>query len=174
MNIFGSVTILWQELKLFTLICVCILFIFVYMKLKRKWYIKFLLSGAVVFAAIMQYEIFWNAAYLLVIKKYYWLAYDMLMFPLVEGLIITTLRKLYKVKLNLRLFWVVSIFMVFAMIWLWSIGYFPLSHFYIEGHSTYDPTLYYPYNVVWAVGKGICILSWIWIVKGEKNKNHIK
>ena len=169
-NIFGSIQILWHEIRLLSFIFSIVVFLYFFITTKESLLVRFLSSALWVLTAHLLYEIPWYFGYFLftggIVR-----ALDEIVFILGEILAIWTFSHLKRKGLNVPIVnisrWAIVMSLVSISVGcLIFSGFYPLWINYLNGMSVVDPHTVFPLNLEWLGGKAIGMLGWMWIANG--------
>lgn len=167
-NLYGYFFILYHKIHYVTFVGIITLAIVYFYKLQKvkPIHIRLLSTGLYVFGALVHYEIMWHLGWM-----FHWriAALDFVVFFLCEYLLIHTIklmRNKYEYdlpQLNLHRWVVLTLVMIPMIGWLYYTGFYHTYKLVLLELSTENP-----HNLAWAVGKIICLLSWIFMVRNSK------
>ncbi len=164
MNIYGQFHVWYHGIHYVTFVGMVVLgmfYLYHFRNLKAPISLKILLPCAYIFAALTHYEIMWNLKWMF----YYPPAASAFVgFLLCEAALVHTIwlikdKYKYNVPQVSLIRWViVTGIMTVMILWLNSTGFYSVYKQLYLGLSTVDP-----HNFAWAVGKLVCLLSWLWV-----------
>lgn len=164
MNIYGHFYIWYHDIHYVTFIGMVILglvYLYRLRNLSGPISLKILLPCAYIFAALVHYEVVWNLEWLFYYPPATPTFVGFLLCEVVLMCTIWLIKDKYKYnvpQVSLIRWVIVTGIMIVMILWLNSTGFYNAYQLFYLGLSTVDP-----HNFVWAVGKLVCLLSWLWI-----------